>query len=402
MNEPRHFAYLDAVRGFAFLSVILLHAGLCVGPFPGSAFLLEGGYGVQLFFLASAITLCQSMSARNKVDRFPVGFFYLRRLFRIAPLFWTAMACYWIFPSVMPAFWQAQWAPLGVRPSYFFLTAIFLHGWHPYTFNSIVPGGWSIAVEMTFYIFFPLVFYFVNSLKRAVIAVLLGLFYLKFMVHTGPSFDSVIPYLRRHFLAGVPENISGFFLGLWFPMQLPVFLVGFLTYYFLGNALIKRAVRSKFWAWSLLISCGVALLNCFMSEGGFVPTLFCVALVLAGVIIAFSGGAIPLLVNPVICFVGRISYSCYLVHFAALGITLKLLGVHLTEASPSFDAGGAWPNCLFFFKLLVASVLLTIMVATLTFHFIEKPGIALGRKIIQKIIAHSSQSSSSAAAMTLS
>jgi hypothetical protein len=55
-----------------------------------------------------------------------------------------------MFPNVMPAFWLSKWALAGVHTSYFVLTALFLHGWNPYTFNSIVPGGWSIAVEMTF------------------------------------------------------------------------------------------------------------------------------------------------------------------------------------------------------------------------------------------------------------
>ena len=34
-------------------------------------------------------------------------------------------------------------------------TAFFLHGLHPEAINSVIPGGWSIAVEMTFYLFFP-------------------------------------------------------------------------------------------------------------------------------------------------------------------------------------------------------------------------------------------------------
>jgi len=390
MSEPRHFAYLDAVRGFAFLGVIFVHAGLASGPFPGRTLFCAGGYGVQLFFLASAITLCQSMSARQGIDKNPVIFFYLRRLFRIAPLFWAAMAFYWIFPNVMPAFWLGQWAPLGVHPGYFVLTALFLHGWHPYTFNSIVPGGWSIAVEMTFYVFFPLLFYFVNSLKRAVIALFLSFFYIKFMVHNGALFDSIYPYLEKHCYSDIPEMVRNFFLGSWFPASLPVFLIGFLAYYLLGNPTVKGIMQSKFWARSLLLFCGIALLDWFMPGGSsFVPNLLRIALTLAGIIIALAGAAPALLVNPIICYLGRISYSCYLVHFAALGITLKLFGLghQLTAASPSFDAGGPGLNLWFFLKLLTLSLLLTIALATVTFHTIERPGIELGRRLIQKIAA---------------
>lgn len=204
-SEPGHFAYIDAVRGLAFLAVLTVHTALTVGHFFSQNILIKAGYGVQLFFLASAITLCHSMSARKKVDAFPIFFFYLRRLFRIAPLFWAAIVFYWTFPHIMPTFWLSQWAPAGVHPSYFVLTTLFLHGWHPYTFTSIVPGGWSIAVEMTFYILFPLIFYFLGlSLKRTVVAVLSGILYVNLLGH-------VDLWLRQHFFPG-RQMIFGAFL----------------------------------------------------------------------------------------------------------------------------------------------------------------------------------------------
>src|SRR5579862_5415597 len=179
-QEPNNFAYIDAVRGLAFLAVLIVHAALSVGQFYGRSILAKGGYGVQLFFLASAITLCFSMAARQRIDAHPVIYFYVRRLFRIAPLFWLAILFYSLFPGVMPAFWLSQWAPDGVRPSYFALTACFLHGWHPYTFNSIVPGGWSIAVEMTFYAIFPFLYRFLSlSFKNTTVVVLTAFVCLK-------------------------------------------------------------------------------------------------------------------------------------------------------------------------------------------------------------------------------
>ena len=172
-NRLRHFAYIDAVRGYAFLAVLAVHTSLCVGDFPGH-WIAEGGggYGVQLFFLASAVTLCYSMTSRSTVDRFPLTSFYLRRVFRIAPLFWAAMIFYRAFPHVMPSFWLGQWSPHGVQTSYVVVTALFLHGWDPATFNCVVPGGWSIAVEMSFYLVFPLLFSVFRSAKRAFAGVL--------------------------------------------------------------------------------------------------------------------------------------------------------------------------------------------------------------------------------------
>jgi peptidoglycan/LPS O-acetylase OafA/YrhL len=112
-SEPTHYAYIDAIRGIAFLSVLVSHGAISVGHFYATNLLSQGVFGVQLFFLASAITLCHSMHERQKVDKFPVFYFYLRRLFRIAPLFWIALAFYWIFPQVMPTYWLSQRAPSG-------------------------------------------------------------------------------------------------------------------------------------------------------------------------------------------------------------------------------------------------------------------------------------------------
>jgi peptidoglycan/LPS O-acetylase OafA/YrhL len=378
-QEPSHFAFIDAVRGLAFLSVLTLHSALSVGPFYGRNVLAQGGYGVQLFFLASAITLCFSMASRQNIDKYPVLYFFVRRLFRIAPLFWLAILFYWIFPGVMPSFWLSQWAPDGVRPAYFALTALFLHGWHPYTFNSIVPGGWSIAVEMTFYLFFPFLFRFLSgSLKRTVIMLLAAVFCLKIGEH-------IFPHLRHYLFPGVPANVWGFFINLWFPSQLPVFLVGFLACEILRDDSVKRVVKDRFWALFLFLSCAMLLLSILRGESGFLPNLILVVLILAAMIIVMSGGATPWLVNPLVCYIGKISYSCYLVHFGALGLTLKMFHVHLSANLTSFDSGHSVLNFLAFAKILAITLVLTVVVSTVTLHLIENPGIALGRRIIRSI-----------------
>ena len=184
----------------AFLAVLVMHCTIVTGPFFGSSLLAQGNYGVQLFFLASAITLCHSMASRMQADKYPVFYFFLRRFFRIAPLFWLAMVFYWTCPQSMPPGWYREWVGTDVQPSYFVLTALFLHGWHPFSFNCIVPGGWSIAVEMTFYVFFPLLFLWLHSLKRSAAAVLLGLLYSVFALHF------LLPQLRHFLYPGIPTR----------------------------------------------------------------------------------------------------------------------------------------------------------------------------------------------------
>ena len=229
-GEPERFAYIDAVRGLAFLAVLCAHIAMSVNV-PGRVILMGGMFGVQLFFLASAITLCYSMDARSQVEARPLLSFSLRRFFRIAPLFWLAILFYWLFPNVMPAFWLSGWAPFGVHPSYYWMTAFFMHGWNAYSFNSIVPGGWSIAVEMNFYLIFPILYkYLGKSFRLAGVALFIGTVCLRILLHytTRPMF-------------GVDPTVWLTFSHYWLPAQLPVFLAGFFTYHLTRDAGLKDA-----------------------------------------------------------------------------------------------------------------------------------------------------------------
>lgn len=131
------------------------------------------------------------------------------------------------------------------------------------------------------------------------------------------------------------------------------------------------------------------LLSFLRGYSGFIPIYLLIVLTLGGIIVVISGGSLPWLINPVICYIGKISYSCYLVHFAALGVTLKLLDIHLTAEATLFDAGHSFLNFLLFAKIFTVTLILTALVSTGTLHLIENPGIALGRKIINRISAWS-------------
>jgi peptidoglycan/LPS O-acetylase OafA/YrhL len=377
ITEPKHFAYIDAVRGTAFLMVLAHHAALCVESFPGKREMGACDLGVQLFFLASAITLFSSMAVRSRIDQFPIGSFYLRRLFRIAPLFWLAIIFYGLLPDVAPPqFWLTKWAPNGLHPSYFVLTELFIHGWHPYTFNSIVPGGWSIAVEMTFYAVFPFLFLWLNSLARSIAAAVLFGF--------GAWFESRTMLWLHHYqwLRGLNPQVYDFFVWHWFPTQCVVFVLGIVIYHLLKSSAVAL-VRNRAGALSLFLF-GLAIWLAFAANYEFLPFLIMVV-AMAAMIFAISARQVPLVVNAAICYVGRISYSCYLVHFAALGMVLRFLHLHLTYEHQSFDAGGRVANGLLFLAIFGLGLLFTIPVATITMHLIENPSIECGRRLLKWI-----------------
>ena len=141
---------LDTLRGAAILMVVAFHVTVMFKPAPWLASAAQlGNAGVQLFFLVSAITMC-FMWRQRQGEPDPRARFYVRRFFRIAPLFWVAI-CFYLWWS------RFKGDSSAIAWDNVVLSSLFLHGFSPAAINAIVPGGWSIAVEMSFYAVFPFI-----------------------------------------------------------------------------------------------------------------------------------------------------------------------------------------------------------------------------------------------------
>src|ERR1700726_1235091 len=86
---------LDFLRGIAILGVLSFHVFIIfdVDNSFVRAVMVQGVYGVQLFFFVSSFTMCLMWDLRSGESRRAVKF-YIRRFFRIAPPFWLVIAGY--------------------------------------------------------------------------------------------------------------------------------------------------------------------------------------------------------------------------------------------------------------------------------------------------------------------
>jgi peptidoglycan/LPS O-acetylase OafA/YrhL len=117
--------------------------------------LLNGGFGVDVFFLISGFLITYLLLVeKTETGKINIGGFYLRRSFRIWPVYFLIMA---LAPTLV------NWVNTGIEPPYL-MTALFLNNFATiksefwtYPFAHF----WSICVEEHFYLIWPLVVAFV-------------------------------------------------------------------------------------------------------------------------------------------------------------------------------------------------------------------------------------------------
>lgn len=358
-STDKRYPWIDTLRGIAILMVIAVHAS---HGLKNSESLIKtafgfGGYGVQLFFVASAMTLCMSLENNYGKPRWLIKY-AVRRYFRIAPMYYIGIVIYFFWSFAKN---YTQHGLLGPLPQYtlgnILANLFFIHGFFPEAYNNIVPGGWSIGTEVAFYVLFPCLFLLYRLIKRPL---LLSMFLLAGCY----LLISLVQLWLDQTIAGSD------FLYFNITNQLQVFIIGMLGFYYLPVICRLHPVF-------------LCLVIFFFSALGYnfwtLPMHNARFLALAAYASAFVGlaalAARTKFKGAWLGETGRRSFSMYVVHFLFMNII-----------DYSFNHGSGllteYPNL----KALVhfgVAVLVTYRVAGLTKRWIEDPGIQLGTRLVK-------------------
>jgi peptidoglycan/LPS O-acetylase OafA/YrhL len=201
------YAYLDALRGLAALSVMLMHYYIwnttSLDRFASIGLIAGGQRAVGVFFVLSSFLIWKSLPL-DQIGKYAIG-----RVLRISPLH-VAITCFVFLPanaffsmlltgniSALSSFWQTN-AP-------FLKEALLLN---VFTDNFVLFNGvaWSIVVEMQFYLVAPVLKYAHSIFPRFFVASLIlssaGLLWLESNATILGINSPQLPWLK-FFVAGI-------------------------------------------------------------------------------------------------------------------------------------------------------------------------------------------------------
>jgi peptidoglycan/LPS O-acetylase OafA/YrhL len=354
--EIKKYDYLDWLRGFAILGTIFAHIWTFI-IIPQNLGVIFSMW-VPLFFIISAFTLSLSYSSRSQKEKNPTKNFFIRRFFRIYPLFIfvTISIFIWVFlfkhyTNFIILMWDLTLKDL-------FLKLTFTYWFFPETQNNMYMWEWSLFNEFWFYIFFPFLFIRVKNKK---INFTLWLLSIAFII---AYLSNILAY--NYYNESLYVFIYYSPITTIFPFMLWIMLfkvkdldisrkwLNRLAYLNLASFVILGILMLKFWR-------------------AYISIPFCLNLALMlFLFIKWKYDIRNKILAKFFKFTWEISYSLYLLNFSFIFTWDKFLNKFI------------WWNNLIWFIFLIPIILTLFLVSFLTYKFIEQPWIKLGKKIIEK------------------
>lgn len=350
--EPqRRIPSLDALRGVAALAVVVHHAALQrLSIVRHAAYVADanifhpllfwgGTWGVTLFFVLSGFCIHLPQARREHEGAAFIGWreFYRRRARRLLPTHYASIAFAVIAAYFVPT-------DLISRPTIGTLLAhvFMVHTWvNSVVFYSINAVFWSIAVEVHFYLAYPLLQRFRKRLGLGLVGFLLGAGLLVYWVGSRlPSDDS--RFVVQHL-----------FLVTWWQWGLGVALADIYVRGSVGPIARFAVFPGAIWVWGSL-SLVVAYLDPMVF--GIHVRFWVFPVICAALLLSAAVGSTRSHRAPPLEWLGDFSYSLYLMHPVALALTIRFL------------PAGALPASL----AVVVDIVAAVILSCLFFHLVER------------------------------
>lgn len=306
-NRPR-LGNLDYLRGICATGIMIYHyttwstCELSAQSFLGRI----GIYGVAIFYILSGLTLAYAYNNRLSFSKSDLGDFFKKRLFRILPLLWLATLSSIALSKKTPAIADVL---LNLSGLFGFIK------WDIY----FATGAWSIGNEMVFYSLFPILLIGMN--KNRYLPYIITFFILScYLFFTFRIINQNELLAKQWHLYTNPLN------------QIFFFYAGVLLYKLFSNTIIKKNTGIG------IGLTGLCILSFYPSStisidlvSGVNRIFFTFSCCLICLSFYKSQYLLPQLLDTWLAFLGRASYSIYLLHpivYAVAKAFFKILSKH--------------------------------------------------------------------------
>jgi len=369
---------IERLRACAILMVMVVHWEALGQMLP--EIWRHSWSGVDLFFVISgyvvALSLLRLLPSLDAGGGFVAAFerakpalrtFYARRFFRIMP---AALAAAFVYREQMKRF-----ADMGPVKQWTVEAVCFFGGVYNYAFafrNDLKMGVyWSLAVEEHFYLLLPILFVVCRTKNRRFLACLV-VAALSILSRSFPAPDGAVVHNWEKFTSHLRFDslMAGVALALvaGTPKTTPIMPPRLMRLVILPGALV-------------LIAClPGSLPDSLMHTVGFIALWL-----LGGVLVAFAGmdrGYVlefPILA-PVLEYIGSRSYALYLLHIPASSIEVRFKTIYPRYGELVAAKNPEWP-----WKEVLVLFALALFMAEVLHRIVERPFMAVGRRLIDRI-----------------
>lgn len=372
----QYVASLTGLRGIAALFVFVFHYGsfnpgirldLTI-PYIGNALQFPLGFGfagVDLFFVLSGflLSLPFARASLHHSEHQALKQYYKRRLLRVFPAYYAQLAIILVFGA-----WFVTWQPLGGTSLMAHLFMFFNMGWDPV--RPMVGVWWTLPIELSFYLLLPFIASFMRPAKWLGFLLLCCLLSLVYRLWSADHFaadpdGTVIVLAASHLPGSLPEFLLGASAAMvvqWFDLNSlkkpPAWVLDGLLFVGAGMAVT--------WLWGVVLPNGDYY---WLAHWSMVVAPLALGLSLSIMVIGLYWGSRIgrwLFANPVVYFLGLISYSLYLWHF----VVLQQAGIVFGEAYTSLQG----------LPRFLVSLALVVLVSTVSYYLFERPFFNLGAR----------------------
>jgi len=371
------FAAIDGMRGIAALWIALSHFYTSLLPAEEArpwGELLHlifshhhlGYVGIYVFFVLSGFVIARNFYGMPMSIGL-VGRFALRRSIRLDPTYWTVIVLTLALEAIKNKYalgtahtWGVKYSVAGLFANLFYLNELL--GYPP-----IVAAGWTLCLEIQFYLVFALLELLYYQTSRRVGA---NPSWCRAVWFAPFFFWSILVY--QLLPVGKAPTVTGLFIEYWY-----AFFLGVMAWWVSSNICSGKWLA----ACLLLLSVVVALDPSFSFHAASDPVDYgrpagaCAAMI-ASVLICLLARWRRLetgLNGPVLQYLGRISYSVYLIH--------TLVGNRGIRLVLSRSGGAAELDRFEAIALFGIAVAASILAAHCLYVTVERPTHRLSRRI---------------------